>query len=773
MTAQIKGFSENNSRISTQELLQQIYAALDRGETEFEVTASGHHIIGGPFWSEDGTPLKFEVKNPGQRVGGFGLAGTTIVVDGPTPADAGWLNAGAELIIKGDSGDTTAHCAASGKIYVAGRVGTRSGSLMKHDPAFPAPELWVMKNAGSFSFEFMGGGTAVICGIDCDDYPSLLGDRSRMGMVGGTIYVRGPVLNLPEEVWLLDLNEADRQFLSTGLPVFLDKVDHAQNLEFLTDFSQWKKITAKTYDERRKWHSMRPTMREFRLNKWVPDNGIFGGLLKDDYEHVAGLVTTGEDRLKIPHWKNKAFCAPCESACPSSIPTQDRINLLRQGKYKEAIELVLQYSPFPGSVCGEVCPNPCMDACTRQFIDLPVSMPELGKLSLEAKSPEAKPDTGRSVAVIGGGPGGLSAAWHLRLQGHATTIFEADQDVGGKLRQVIPSDRLPENSLNGEINRVKEIGVDIKTNSPVDKKIFEQIQQDFDAVIIASGAHIPVVIPFPGHERLVKGLDFLKDVNNGSKPSIGEKVVVIGAGNAGMDVCLGAYAMGAKKVTAIDIQRPAAFKKEINHFEKLGGSIEWPVFTENVSEKGLHTKDGRLIEADTVIISIGERPDLGYLPREWLDERGMAAVDECGQLNAAPGIFAIGDTIQPGLLTHAIGHGREAAGYIDTFLAGKELVPNKKLPMIAQECLTKELFRPQVRSRFKIDDAKTETNRCLSCGTCRDCSMCLEACPEGAIRRDEKENGSVEYISDDNYCIGCGICSAMCPCGIWGMEQAV
>ncbi len=154
----------------------------------------------------------------------------------------------------------------------------------------------------------------------------------------------------------------------------------------------------------------------------------------------------------------------------------------------------------------------------------------------------------------------------------------------------------------------------------------------------------------------------------------------------------------------------------------------------------------------------------------------MAAVDECGQLNAAPGIFAIGDTIQPGLLTHAIGHGREAAGYIDTFLAGKELVPpNKKLPMIAQECLTKELFRPQVRSRFKIDDAKTETNRCLSCGTCRDCSMCLEACPEGAIRRDEKENGSFEYISDDNYCIGCGICSAMCPpCGIWGgMEQTV
>ena len=773
MTAKIQGFNENNNRISTQGLLRQIYAALDHGETEFEVLASGHHVIGGPLWSEDGTPLKFEVKNPGQRVGGFGLEGTQIIVNGPAPADAGWLNAGAELIIKGDSGDTTAHCAASGKIYVSGRVGTRSGSLMKHDPAFPAPELWVLKNTGSFSFEFMGGGSAIICGIDCDDYDSVLGDRSCMGMVGGTIYARGPVKNLPDEVWLLELDEADRGFLNNGLPVFLDKVERSQYLDVLTDFTQWKKITAKTYEERRKWHSMRPTMHEFRLNKWVDDNGIFGGLLKDDYDQVAGLVTTGENRLKIPHWQNKAFCAPCESACPSSIPTQDRINLLRQEKYKEAVELVLKYSPFPASVCGEVCPNPCMDACTRQFIDLPVAMPALGKMSLDAASPDPRPDTGKKVAVIGGGPGGLSAAWHLRLSGHAPTIFEADKEVGGKLRQVIPSDRLPPDSLNGEIDRVKRLGVEIKTSLPVNKELFQKIHDEYDAIVIASGAHTPVIIPFPGHERLVKGLEFLKDVNNGKHPSVGEKVVVIGSGNAGMDVCLGAYAMGAKQVTAIDIQRPAAFKKEIDHFEKLGGKIEWPVFTEKISARGLHTKDGRLIEADTIIISIGERPDLGYIPREWLDERGMAAVDECGQLTNAPGVFAIGDTIQPGLLTHAIGHGREAAEYINNYLAGETLIPNKKPPMISQDCLTKELFRPSNRSRFTLSDPTKETNRCLSCGTCRDCSMCLEACPEGAIRREDKAGGGFEYISDDRYCIGCGICAGMCPCGIWGMEQVV
>ena len=773
MTAKISGFNDSNIRISTQELLQQIYAALDKGETEFEILSSGHHDIGGPFWSVEGKPLKFRVKNPGQRVGAFGLEGTRIIVEGSTPADAGWLNAGAELIIKGDSGDTTAHCAASGKIFVAGRVGTRSGSLMKHDPAFPAPELWVLKNTGSFSFEFMGGGTAIVCGIDCEGRDSILGDRSCMGMVGGTVYVRGPVKNLPDEVWMLDLNAADIDFLSAGLPVFLENIERSKHLDQLTDFSLWRKITAKSDEERRLRHSMRPTIREFRLNKWVEDGGIFGGLIDDDYTQVAGLVNTGADRLKIPHWNNKAFCAPCESACPSSIPTQDRINLLRQGKYKEAIELVLNYSPFPGSVCGEVCPNPCMDACTRQFIDLPVAMPELGKLSLEAESPKPKEDSGKKVAIIGGGPGGLSAAWHLRLLGHAPTIIEADKEVGGKLRQVIPTDRLPEDSLKTEIDRIKKLGVEVRTNTAVDTELFQQLQHDYNAIVIASGAHTPVVIPFSGHERLVKGLEFLKDFNNGKNPAVGEKVVVIGAGNAGMDVCLGAYAMGAKQVTAIDIQRPAAFQKEIDHFEKLGGKIEWPIFTEKVDESGLRSKDGRLFAADTIIIAIGERPDLGYIPREWLDERGMAAVDDCGQLTQAEGVFAIGDTIKPGLLTHAIGHGREAAEHIDSYLAGEKLVAKPKPVMISQQYLSKELFRPHNRSRFHMTDPTKETNRCLSCGTCRDCSMCLEACPEGAIRREDKEDGGFEYISDDHYCIGCGICAGMCPCGIWGMELMV
>jgi len=636
MAAIISGYDAKQRRISTQALLQQIYTALERGETEFEVTSSGHHNIGGPLWTEDGTPLRFKVKNPGQRVGSFGLEGTEIVVQGSAPADAGWLNAGAELTILGDGGDTTAHCAASGKIFVAGRVGTRSGSLMKHDPAYEPPEFWVLKNTGSFSFEFMGGGIGVICGYGREDLPSVLGDRSCVGMVGGTIYVRGPVAGLSDEVWLLGLDDADRAFLRDNMPLFLGKVGRPELLETLTDFSQWQKIVAKTYEERNV--RSRITLREFREQKWV-SGGIFGDVVKDDYTHVAGLVNAGDDRIKIPHWQDKRFGAPCQVACPSNIPTQDRINLLRQGKYAEALELVLKYSPFPASVCGEVCPNLCMDACSRRYIDKPVAMKELGRLSRDVGAPELKPATGKRVAVIGGGPGGLAAAWQLRLLGHSVTVYEADREIGGKLRQVIPSDRLPADSLASEIQRIKDVGIKVQNNTKVDPERFVAIREENDAVVIASGAHNPVVIPFPGHERLTKGLDFLKEVNAGKNPSVGKRVIVIGAGNAGMDVCLGAYAMGAEKVLAIDIQRPAAYKHEIDGVKALGGEIRWPVFTEKVTEEGLWTKDGELIEADEVIIAIGERPDLSYVPRDWLTDRGMMDVDPCRQVVKAPGVF--------------------------------------------------------------------------------------------------------------------------------------
>ena len=292
----------NDKRLSTQELLQIIYKKIDEGFTEFEITGSGQHNIGGPLWTNDGQPLEFNVKNPGQRVGSMGMPNTRIVVNGSAPADVGWLNSGAEIVVKGDGGDTTAHCAASGKIYIGGRVGTRSGALMKHDPKFSAPEFWVLKNTGSFSFEFMGGGTAVVCGIDCENTPSVLGARSCVGMVGGTVYVRGNVCDLSDDVYLVDLNDADIDFLRKGLPVFLENIERTELIERLCDFSQWKKIVAKTYEERKANHLI--PMKDFRENSWVK-GGIFSDVYEDDFE-VSGIVSRGEHRLRYPSW-NKSL----------------------------------------------------------------------------------------------------------------------------------------------------------------------------------------------------------------------------------------------------------------------------------------------------------------------------------------------------------------------------------------------------------------------------------------------------------------------------------
>ena len=743
-------------RISTQQLLQEIYKKLEEGYTEFEINACGQHDIGGPLWVKDSDkankPLKFLVKNPGQRLGSMGMAGTQIIVEGSAPADVGWLNSGAEIILKGDGGDTTAHCAATGKIYVGGRVGTRSGALMKYDPKYTAPEFWVLENTGSFSFEFMGGGVAVICGYNCENMDSVLGYRSCVGMVGGTVYIRGNVKELSNDVYLMDLNEGDRDFLLQGLLVFLEKIEKPELINTLSDMSKWKKIVAKTYQERNVKKAAL-SINEFRTKNWI-EGGIFGDVLKDDYA-VADYVSTGDYRLKFPIWMNAQYSAPCEYNCPIGIPTQKRISLLREGKADEALRLVLDYNPFPASVCGQVCPNLCIDECNRKYLDIPVKIAELGLLSKDIKVKPPEVQLNEKVAVVGSGVAGLSAAWQLRKTGYHVDVFEQDSVFGGKLMQVIPEDRLERKILETELQRILDVGVNVKINTLVNKELFKKLQSEYDAIIVASGAHNPVVIPFEGHEKLVKGLDFLKAVNKGEKPQVGEKVVVIGAGNAAIDVVIGAYGMGAKEVTAIDIQKPAAFDKEIKHAESLGAKILWPCFTEKITEKGVHLKDGRVLEADTVIISVGDRPDLSFLDEKEDDKK----------------IFKVGDVNKLGLFTHAIAEGRYAALNIHKMFTAQPLEDYTKAPMLPQERIKDQFYLQMNANKVDAMPAEQETDRCMSCGYCRDCEYCMEVCPQQAINRIQKADGVFEYVSDPDKCIGCGICAGVCPCGIWTMED--
>lgn len=752
---------EGNTRMSTQELLQAVNEALVNGETEFHIEASGQHDIGGPLWHPEGKAIKFVVTNPGQRVGSMCLEGTEVLVHGSAPADVGWLNAGGKIVVRGDGGDTTAHCAASGSIYVGGRVGTRSGSLMKHDPLYAPPEFWVLKNCGSFSFEFMSGGIAVICGYDSEKFESVLGDRSCMGMVGGRLYFRGNAKGIsPKDVKIMPLDNEDIEYLSSKMDDFLVSLARIELKDELCKWHEWNKVVPLTYDERPKKKSS--DTRSFRQSQWVP-GGIFKDVTNDDWA-VYGLVTTGLYRQQVPQWENSRYSAPCEFNCTASIPTQHRFNLLREGKIDEAYKLILEYTPFPGSICGAVCPNLCMDECTRGEVDISAQIGQLGTYSVEVDLDKPDTKTGKKVAIIGGGTAGLTAAWQLARKGHKVTVIEADEKMGGKMEQVIPRGRLPQETLAKELKRIEDMGVLFQTGKKVDKTEFEILRKNYDAVIVATGGHISKVIPWPGHERIVKGIDFLKSINKGEKPSIGKKVVVIGCGNSGMDAAIGAYQMGAEKVTCIDVQAPAAFAAEIAHVEELGGVLLWPVQTKEITAQGIITQSGSLIEGDSVIITIGESPDLSYLPEGIKLDRGC--VQPQFDHAISPGVYAAGDVVRPGRLVDAIGDGRQAAFAVDAYLSGNKYSPEEKQILPAGKVST--AYFKKCHS-CDVPAPNSDYQRCISCGTCRDCYMCMKSCPENAISRVALPGGGYEYISDDTKCIGCGICSGICPCGIWTM----
>ena len=755
---------KNNKRTSTQELMQEIWSAVDNGVTDFEIDACGQHNIGGSIWSKTGEDLNFYIKNPGQRVGAMGAKGTNIYVEGSAPADTGWLNSGAKIVVNGDSGDTTGHCAASGKIYIAGNVGTRSGALMKKDPKFPAPELWVLGSTASFSFEFMGGGIAVICGLNCENMSSVLGDRACVGMVGGIVYVRGPISNLSDDVYLLDLYENDINFLKNGLKTFLSEVKKDKYYDELINFTKWHKIIAKTYEERQKQNNI--SLKTFRINKWFEEIGgsIFSDLIQDDFKSY-DLVQTGVSRLHRPNWKNYAYSAPCEYNCPIKIPTQKRFSLLRSGRVKEALELVLDYSPFPASVCGQVCPNLCLSHCSRGSFDEPLDVKMLGSLSKDIKPNPIKITHKERIAIVGSGVAGISTAWQLLRKGYEVEIFEADDKIGGKLSQVIPDERLHKEILEAELERFKNIGAIIHTSTKVTPELFNQLENDFDAIVLAIGGHNPVVIPFEGYERLIKGLNFLKDCKNGKKYNLGKKVVVIGAGNAAMDVITEVYKQGGiESVIAIDIQEPSAFDKEIKTAEKLGAKIMYPCFTQKITDKGVLLKDGRFLEADSVIISIGDRPIFDFIPKDYLDEKSRIQINEFMQTKNNK-VFVAGDAIKPGLFTNAIADGKHCAENIIKFLNNETLKPVKEKDLIPSKRIKSEYYE------CYSSNCDNEQNRCMSCGYCRDCGLCKQSCPQNAISRVVLEDGKFEYISDPNKCIGCGICAGLCPCGIWEMEE--
>jgi NADPH-dependent glutamate synthase beta subunit-like oxidoreductase/NAD-dependent dihydropyrimidine dehydrogenase PreA subunit len=509
-------------------------------------------------------------------------------------------------------------------------------------------------------------------------------------------------------------------------------------------------------------------MTDFRENVWdakLGKGGIVGDLTDLDRSAIP-LITHGDLRRFVPVWENRKFKAPCESTCPSGIPVQERWRLVREGRVDEAVDLALAFTPFPASVCGYLCPHPCMTACTKgSAFMMPVDVSQLGRASINASLPELPPLSGKRIAVVGGGPAGISTAWQLRRLGHEAVVFDNAPTLGGKIASVIPNSRIPADVVGKELSRAAEAIPHVHLHQQLSQSDTAQLIADYDFVIVATGAQKPRTLPIPGKERLITAMDFLSDAKqNQVKP--GNRVVIIGAGNVGCDVATEAARLGAAQITLLDVQEPASFGKEREDAEAVGAVFRWPVFTRQITDQGVELETGELIPADTVVVSIGDAPDLDFLPDDVATERGFVTVNEDYQ-TSNPNVYAIGDAVRPGLLTDAIGAGRRAAETISEILAGKRPGADRQM-VIDINRISLEYLDPRI---IQYEDMDQCGSQCSSCGTCRDCGICVAMCPEAAISRKALEGDAFEYVVNPDRCIGCGFCAGACPCGIWDLVE--
>jgi NADPH-dependent glutamate synthase beta subunit-like oxidoreductase/NAD-dependent dihydropyrimidine dehydrogenase PreA subunit len=697
----------------------------------------------------------------------MGFANTFIEVLGPASDDVGWLNGGAEIVVHGNAGNGTANGMAQGKVYIAGNIGARGMTMTKHNPRFDPPELWVLGSVGDYFGEFMAGGIAVICGQDAQNPDDVLGYRPFVGMVSGKVFFRGPYSGYSQtDAKIVAIGENDWNWLTENLKIFLDRIGRSELFQTFADQRQWQILVARSPHEK----IARPikSINSFYTEVWEKElgrNGLIGDLTNADRSPIA-LITTGHLRRFVPVWENRKYAAPCEASCPTGIPVQERWRLIREGRVDEAVDLALAYTPFPASVCGYLCPNLCMQSCTRQISAMaPVDVTQLGQASTDAKLPEFPPQSDKKIAVIGGGPSGISVAWQLRQRGHQVAVYETAKTLGGKITRVIPESRIPKKVITKEMQRVKEVIPHVHSKQPLSREDIERLKNDFDFVVIATGAQKPRTLPIPGNERANLALDFLISAKS-KNTKIGKRVVIIGAGNVGCDVAVEADRLGAEDITLLDVQEPASFGKERAAAEAVGAKFRWPVFTQEISDKAVKLTNAEDIPADTVIISIGEMPDLGYIPESVATRDGFVQVNEQFQ-TSDPKIFALGDVVKPGLLTDAIGAGRTVAQAICNLLEGKT-TPIEKRPMLKRERVSLEYFDPRVTEYADLDHCGSQ---CSSCGACRDCGICVSVCPRFAISKKELSGNEYEYVVDENLCIGCGFCAGACPCGVWDLVE--
>ncbi|MFO8112251.1 MAG: FAD-dependent oxidoreductase [Desulfosalsimonadaceae bacterium] len=794
----------DGERLESRVLEERIQAAVAAGQRAIEVAAYGQHGIGGRLWGAGDERVFVRVTgHSGQRLGAMGFGNTVIENFGPASDDVGWLNGGATIVVHGNAANGVANAMSRGIVYVGGNIGSRGMTMTKHNPRFDAPQLWVLGSVGDYFAEFMAGGIAVVCGVESRSPENILGHRPFVGMVGGTVFFNGPHGGYSKtDAKILPVSDADWQWLSGNLEKFLGKTNRMDVMARLSVRERWQKITARSPHDQVVRRTR--TIGEFRTSVWDRELGS-GGLLGDitdmDMSPVP-LITTDVLRRYVPVWENRKYLPPCQDACPAGIPVLDRWRLVREGKTDAAMGLALKYTPFPATVCGHLCPNLCMGACTRQSAGMPpVDITVIGKAGAAAKAPDLPEITGGKIAVIGGGAAGISAAWQLRLAGHAPVVFDMADRLGGKISALIPESRIPGDVLETELARVREVIGHVQLQKKLRASDVAQLTAEYDYVVVAAGARKPRMIGVPGIEKAYGASDFLarakKRGGAGAADSDmvapGARVVVIGAGNVGCDVAVEAHRLGAASIVLIDVQKPAAFGREKAHAEAAGATFRWPCFTREITDEGVVLTDGEVIGADTVVVSIGDMPETDFLPDTVALENGFVKVDADFR-TSDPKIFAVGDIVKPGLLTDSIGAGRRAAAAISKLLRGAdaeggekdfEMAGKKDIEIseyagfsefgwerdgvIDRERVSLEYFDPRFPA-IPGDMAQCSAD-CLSCGTCRDCGICEAVCPQAAIYRDTLPDEGFEYRVMEDRCIGCGFCAGACPCGIWALVE--
>jgi NADPH-dependent glutamate synthase beta subunit-like oxidoreductase/NAD-dependent dihydropyrimidine dehydrogenase PreA subunit len=504
------------------------------------------------------------------------------------------------------------------------------------------------------------------------------------------------------------------------------------------------------------------------------------------------------------HLKDQARTSPCESACPAGNPIQKVHGLVKEKRYEEALEYLRARNPFPGTT-GRICTHPCETECNRREWDEAINIRGLERAAADAadgtrvRKPLRMKRSGRKIAVIGGGPAGLTFAYFSSLLGHEVTVFEAGPTLGGIPRLCVPDYRLPKDILDREIGLVLETGVKARTNTRIGREIsFAEVRASHDAVLIATGTWKERIPGLPHAEMAVKGVEFLRSVNLGLIREIGRKVVILGGGGVAFDCAFTAVRLGAREVHILCLEGADCMAAPADDLAQAGeegivihnGCMASRVLMEGGTVAGVEYREiagfcfdetgelcaeeaggqSRVLAADRVILAAGVKPDLDFLAGEGI------ALNPNGT----------------SILAAAVGQGREAALAVHRFLAGVPTGPemwtigaDSQICVEAAACQADphvvrfaEMFNPEYYEKMPRQEglrsaqlffaernaglegsAAMEAERCLHCGHCHKCGKCVEDCPGLILVMAER--GPVVRYADE--CWHCGNCRTSCP----------